>query len=239
MQTSSGGAYIFKNNYSRTADGGSRTCTFRNDDGSLRLSAASNSPSILLNSGGTIALTGTLGAQYINCTGFQCFAGGGSQTSLNVVSGSTSYDAIVYIGSGVSTTHLQAWTDGHFYVGNNTFSAWVRLNNGGSSWVSSSDERLKDVIEPISNVLDKVDQVEPVVFSWKHDEEKKRNLGFLAQNLQQSFPDVVDVGRDDMLCVSYTELIPVCFAAIKELRQQIKSMENQIAQLLAAQQNNS
>jgi uncharacterized protein YjbI with pentapeptide repeats len=56
-QSDTGSAYIFKNSSTRTVDGGVKTCTFRNDDGDLRLSAKVDSPSIYLqNSSGNVGI---------------------------------------------------------------------------------------------------------------------------------------------------------------------------------------
>jgi hypothetical protein len=49
-QTDTGSAYIFKNSSTRSADGPVKCCTFRNDDGDLRLAAASTNPYIFLQS---------------------------------------------------------------------------------------------------------------------------------------------------------------------------------------------
>jgi hypothetical protein len=57
FQGDTGSAYIFKNSSVRSTDGGVKTCTFRNDDGDLRLSAKADSPSIYLqNSSGNVGL---------------------------------------------------------------------------------------------------------------------------------------------------------------------------------------
>jgi hypothetical protein len=50
FQTDTGSAWIFKNSSTRTTDGGVKTCTFRNDDGDLKLAGASDSPFIYLKS---------------------------------------------------------------------------------------------------------------------------------------------------------------------------------------------
>jgi len=64
-QTDTGSAYIFKNSSTRTTDGGVKTCTFRNDDGDLRLSAASDSPSIYLKSSNGNVGIGTTNPWYL------------------------------------------------------------------------------------------------------------------------------------------------------------------------------
>jgi len=61
LQGDTGSAYIFKNSSTRPTDGGFKTCTFRNDDGDLRLSAKADSPYIYLqNSSGNVGI-GTAG----------------------------------------------------------------------------------------------------------------------------------------------------------------------------------
>ena len=63
-QTDTGSAYIFKNSSTRTQDGGFKTCTFRNDDGDLRLSALGDNPSIYLKSSTGVGI-GTIAPKFL------------------------------------------------------------------------------------------------------------------------------------------------------------------------------
>jgi hypothetical protein len=94
-----------------------------------------------------------------------------------------------------------------------------------TSWTSNSDIRLKDIIKPIENVLPNVMSLNPVVFSWKHDEDKKENLGLIAQELENIFPEIIDVNGQGMLGVRYQELVPVLVRAIQELKAEIDTLK--------------
>ena len=66
--TDTGSAYIFKNSSTRTNDGGVKTCTFRNDDGDLRLAAYNNSPYIYLQSStGRVGINLTSPSYLLHC----------------------------------------------------------------------------------------------------------------------------------------------------------------------------
>ena len=54
----------------------------------------------------------------------------------------------------------------------------------------------------------------------KLENNKKQNIGFIAQQLQEVFPDLVEEDSNNYLHVDYIELIPVLVESIKE--QQIK-----------------
>lgn len=85
-----------------------------------------------------------------------------------------------------------------------------------TSWSSASDERLKDIIEPIVDGLQKVCTLRTVIGSYKADAEKNRRPFLIAQDLQKVFPEAVDTSDPDRLGVQYTEVIPLLVAAIKE-----------------------
>ena len=90
----------------------------------------------------------------------------------------------------------------------------VQLTDRATAWTTFSDARMKDVIEPISNAVSKVEQISTVIFKLKNDD--KRRVGVLAQDVQTVLPEAVD-DTEEMLGVRYTELVPLALAAIKEL----------------------
>ena len=100
----------------------------------------------------------------------------------------------------------------------------VNLTNGATSWTSASDERLKDIIEPITDATNKVSQLRAVIGKYKTDEEGKRRSFLIAQDVQAVLPEAVSEGRESKedetayLQVSYTDVIPLLVAAIKELK---------------------
>jgi hypothetical protein len=104
-------------------------------------------------------------------------------------------------------------------------SAGVYLGAGATSWASASDERLKDIIEPIENGLTKVASLRAVIGKFKTDAEGTRRSFLIAQDVQAVLPEAISTTRvkDDetnteYLGVSYTDVIPLLVAAIKELK---------------------
>jgi len=87
---------------------------------------------------------------------------------------------------------------------------------GGTSWTNSSDERLKDIIEPITDATNKVGQLRAVIGKFKTDPEDKRRSFLLAQDVQSVLPEAVDASDSESLGVQYTDVIPLLVAAIKE-----------------------
>jgi hypothetical protein len=104
----------------------------------------------------------------------------------------------------------------------------------------TSDLRLKRNIVDIDSALDIVERLVPVryekkstiadsVYQWKQ-------MGFIAQDLQEVLPDLVHVGRDadSTLSVDYTSLVALLTGAIKE-QQTIIQDQTQYIRILRAQ----
>ena len=102
----------------------------------------------------------------------------------------------------------------------------VYLTAGGTSWTANSDIRLKNIISPIDSAVDKLTTLNPVIFSWKSDEANKENIGLIAQDVKEVFPQVIDTNEDGFLGVRYVELVPVLVKAIQELKAEIETLKN-------------
>jgi hypothetical protein len=106
-------------------------------------------------------------------------------------------------------------------------SGGVRLDTAATSWVSASDERLKNISSNIENAIEKLNTLRAVNYTWKSDKENSNNLGLIAQDVIMVFPELVsESSRDGMYGVKYTELIPVLVKAIQELSEKVKQLEN-------------
>jgi len=118
---------------------------------------------------------------------------------------------------------FKASTNTDFYIGtgSTTMGTYgVYLANTGNSWTSVSDERQKDIIEPIQNGLTKVNALRAVIGKYKHDADGVRRSFLIAQDVQAVLPEAVKVQDDEeaILGLSYTDTIPLLVAAIKELK---------------------
>ena len=93
----------------------------------------------------------------------------------------------------------------------------VYITATSTAWASASDARLKNIIEPISDAVAKVNRLNPVIYSWKADETNQPHPGLIAQDVLEVQPEVVATDGNGMYGVQYTELVPLAFAAIQEL----------------------
>jgi hypothetical protein len=179
------------------------------------------------NASQTFAFNGAGGAEFMRITdgGVACigttspitgFAGGGA-SRLTLASGSNRW--------GVGPTV----TFGNFYI-LNTENTGVALNSGNTSWSTASDERIKDVIEPIDNALEKVVTLRAVIGKYKKDEEGTRRSFLIAQDVQAVLPEAVDEEQDELktLSLKYTEVIPLLVAAIQELKIELDSVKAEL-----------
>jgi hypothetical protein len=97
----------------------------------------------------------------------------------------------------------------------------VSLSQGSGSWSSESDERLKENIIELDNVLENINNLRAVKYNYKNGNDTK--IGFIAQDWQKDFSEVIEEGEH--LSMKYTETIPVLLKAIKELKAEIEELK--------------
>ena len=99
------------------------------------------------------------------------------------------------------------------------------------SFNSSSDVRFKKDIETLNGALDKILKLRGTSYNWRVGEIEGRNftddaqIGFIAQELREVYPEMVHEDEDGYLSVNYMQVVPVLVEAIKE--QQAKIAEQQ------------
>jgi hypothetical protein len=145
-------------------------------------------------------------------------------------SGSTAQTIYVYGAAGVkpyitiNEYGVRSWDVGAGYYSSGTFSIQsggvngVYLGATAVAWASASDERIKDIIEPIDNALAKVNGLRSVIGKYKTDEEGVRRSFLIAQDIQTQFPEALESSNSERLGVQYTDVIPLLVASIKELK---------------------
>ena len=84
-----------------------------------------------------------------------------------------------------------------------------------------SDERLKTDILPIENALDRIGKLKGVYYHWKDDKKEKQEIGVIAQDVQQQFPELVNTDKNGILSVDYIKLTAILIECVKDLKQQI------------------
>lgn len=103
----------------------------------------------------------------------------------------------------------------------------------GGTITNPSDINLKDNIENLSLSLtlsEKIMSLNPVKYNYK-DDEKKEHFGLIAQDVEKLFPNLVNtistpIGEEDVSfkTVNYLEIIPLLLLKIKDLQNQIDSL---------------
>jgi len=92
---------------------------------------------------------------------------------------------------------------------------------------STSDARLKENVEPITNALSDVTQLEGVSFDWK--DTGTRGHGFIAQQVEPILPDVVQTDEETGIkSINYVGMIGHLVEAIKEQQEQIDALKKQL-----------
>ena len=135
-------------------------------------------------------------------------------------------------------TGMRITDDGFFQITNRIGAGTeARLDSGGN-WTKASDRRLKQDIEGVSGLLDKVLSMEPVEYyyvSQDLEEMPHKSVGLIAQDVEQVLPQLVSGSAEGNKYLDYTGLVPVLIGAVKELNQRyderLAALESQIADL--------
>ncbi len=100
---------------------------------------------------------------------------------------------------------------------------------------TSSDIRLKTGVVPLTGVLEKLDRIRPVAFDWNETYKKMgrssghREIGVVAQDVEQVFPELVTTwGEENYRAVDYGRFTAVLLEAVKELKAQNNSLEDEV-----------
>lgn len=97
----------------------------------------------------------------------------------------------------------------------------------GTGIACTSDERLKTNINDLtSDTLYKLLNVKTVTYNWLQNPTSKTQIGFLAQDLEQYFPELVDTDTAGMKSVYYAQMTPILVEAIREMNLKITDINN-------------
>jgi len=175
---------------------------------------------------------GTEGLQFWTHNGSSWGARMTLDASGNLLVGTTSgnFGSRLIISADSGTTRwatgpLPAGPLNYYITANNTQGVFLN-GTGATAWTAISDERYKDIIEPITNAVSKVGSLRSVIGKFKTDAEGTRRSFLIAQDVLAAFPEAAVATDPEKLGVTYTEVIPLLVAAIKELTARVQTIES-------------
>jgi hypothetical protein len=188
----------------------------------------------------------------LNAFGLELFTGGSERARIddsgNLLVGTTSYNggqearltvvnkagnanntvaSLKANATTISTTMLS------FYDGGNTFCGQISINpaTDTTSYATSSDYRLKEDVQPMTNGLERVLQLKPCTYIWKKS--GSVGEGFIAHELAEVFPAAVSGEKDavnkdgsinpQMIDTSF--LVATLVKAVQELAAEVAALK--------------
>lgn len=119
----------------------------------------------------------------------------------------------------------------------NGFVGSINTSGSSTSYITSSDYRLKNTVAPMTGALQKVAALKPCTYKWNADDSESQ--GFIAHELQEVVPecvtgekDAVDAeGNPKYQGIDTSFLVATLTAALQEAHGLIKSLETRITAL--------
>ena len=213
-----------------------------------------DSANLKLDANGNATFSGTLNAASGTFKGSLSAADGTFKGNLNAAGGSfkgaVSFDwksgtnlQKVYLGDSSKTSpFVMSWAsrnvetqiqsgDVTVYYGSSTY---CQMTPSGIS--QSSDRRLKEDIKDYEDE-EKILQLRPVSYQYREDPQKRRHLGFIAQETEELIPEAIMHG--EYLGLNYTELIAPIVALLQKQEKRISVLKAEVAELKEIKEKNN
>ena len=177
--------------------------------------------------------------------GADTVASGMMSTAMGFLTTSSDYSSLVIgrfnsLGSTVTNSADQfsventAFVIGNGLAADNRSDAFTVMFNGDATLAGNlsvnSDAKLKSNIVSLGSTLAKVLMLDGKSYSMKNDPESSLKIGLVAQNIEQTFPELVSESNG-IKSVNYQGLIPVLINAMKEQDEIIKKQDERLAKL--------
>lgn len=116
----------------------------------------------------------------------------------------------------------QIFANGTIAVGDASGAQRAYIDASGSIFgnlqTQSSDRRLKDEIKPINDEeKQSLSKLKPVSYTMKTDPHKTKRFGFISQEVEKVYPNMVYESRDGTQALDYTGFIPLVVDRVNDL----------------------
>ena len=80
----------------------------------------------------------------------------------------------------------------------------------------------------LEKVYDLIDKCQTIIYTLKDDQENKEQIGMIAQEIQEFFPELISEDKDGMLSLDYSRLTVIIFKVLKDLIKRINKIEQKL-----------
>jgi hypothetical protein len=182
--------------------------------GSVRfLSGNSSNPALIIGEAGGAGTTNQGTLQF-----------GDANSNFKIQGGNDYVGMIFTVGS-----ERMRITSGGFVNINNTANTTYQLYVNGTIYatgdvIAYSDASVKTNIKTIENPIQRIMKSRGVLYD-RTDIDSKDNMGFIAQELEEQFPELISTDDKGVKGVKYQNAVAVLFEAIKEQQNQINELK--------------
>lgn len=161
------------------------------------------------------------------------------QATENFSAASKGSDLIIQTtpnGTGNPLERMRIDQNGNVGIGTITPAQKLDVNGNitATSFLYSSDARLKKEIRPLDHILQKLNSIRGVTYFWKNPKsqiESSRQLGVIAQEVNAVFPEAVQADPTGLLRVNYPVLVAPLIEAVHALHQENLDLEQRLLKL--------
>lgn len=100
-----------------------------------------------------------------------------------------------------------------------------------TNFTQTSDARKKENVKTIEDSVTTLEKLRPVTFDWK--EGGKADVGFIAQEVKEVYPELVAEDASGHYSVAYTGLVAPLVRAVQQQQEMIRALEARLAKLEA------
>ncbi len=186
---------------------------------------------------------------YTNYYGYGVIGDGGFQGVRGIGTGGSSVNSVYGVyGTASGSAGTRYGVYGSASGGTTNYGVYCSGSGGYTgTWSLISDEKFKTDITPVNNALALLNKLNPVSYQLKTKEypmmnfPETRQYGFIAQELEQVFPLLVEKGshpgatKEDedikLKAVNYIGMIPVLTKALQEQQQLINQLQQRVEEL--------
>ena len=114
-------------------------------------------------------------------------------------------------------------------AGTPTVDGLIRATNDVVAFFGS-DRRLKENVTPITNPIEKINQIGGYEYDWIPmegiHENEGHDIGVIAQEIQEVLPEIVARRENGYLAVKYERIVALLIECVKEQQVQINELKN-------------